>query len=86
MTVEEIVEAIRNQNSRHSDVLADFVLFCLDPNCKDLRFWQALINWSKWPYIILAKKLPVINRDSSDVIWRREEIADPFSWEEHQEP
>ena len=84
-TAEDIADLIRSKNTRLSKMLGDFVEFCLQPQHSDLRFWQALSSWCKWPYIILTKNLP-IKLDSELAIWRLSEIVDPYSWEENRKP
>jgi hypothetical protein len=39
-----------------NDILDDFVLYCL--HHPDERFWQALRNWSGYPFVIVSDKLP----------------------------
>jgi hypothetical protein len=63
--------------TRNSEVLASFVKYCEDS--PDLRFWQALANWAE-ARIILASVSP-IRYDSNAVVWRPEEIRDPYHWE-----
>jgi hypothetical protein len=38
--------------NRNEDVLADFVAYC--ENHPQERFWQALRNWSDWPYVMVT--------------------------------
>jgi hypothetical protein len=64
-------------STRNSETLASFVAYC--EASPDLRFWQALANWAGW-HIILASK-PPIRYDSDAVVWRPEEVLDPYNWE-----
>lgn len=42
--------------SRNSQVLARFVRYCKAH--PDQRFWQALLNWSKMPFICISGNPP----------------------------
>ena len=54
--------------TKDEELLADFTAYCKDhPN---ERFWQALRNWSEWPYVLVAtSKSP------------RADVIDTFYWE-----
>lgn len=43
--------------TRNSEVLADFVEYCEDH--PDHRFWQALRNWSGYPFVVVRSSMPV---------------------------
>ena len=52
--------------NRNKKVLNDFIKYCkANP---ELRFWQALRNWSGYPYIYVAKS--------------PDDLTDTFYWEE----
>ena len=60
-------------HTRNSELLRDFVAYC-EAN-PDMRFWQALRNWSGWNYILAAA-----NKDKV-----RGEYKDTFYWEGQDE-
>ena len=63
--------------NRNQKVLASFVAYC--EAYPQLRFWQALLNWSRQKYIFVATEQPIIRNES--VIWRAHEISDTYAWE-----
>lgn len=63
--------------TRNSELLASFTEFC--QNNPDLRFWQAIGVWSNY-YLVLATARPIKMPDTT-VMWRAEEVFDPFWWE-----
>lgn len=54
--------------TRNSKVLASFVAYC-QRNPSE-RFWQALLNWSKMPFILISSEPPFDQR-----------LVDPYNWE-----
>lgn len=57
-------------STRNSEVLASFVAYC-EAN-PELRFWQALRNWSEWSFILVSSETN--HADDPD-------IKDTFYWE-----
>lgn len=84
--VENIISVIENiPNLRAKKDLVSFIRFMLDPQNKDIRFWQGIAIWCKWGYVILARSRPLWINEGT-VAWREEEIRDPHSWEETINP
>lgn len=54
--------------SRNGKVLASFASYC--ERNPTQRFWQALLNWSKMPFILVSTEPPFDNR-----------LIDPYNWE-----
>ena len=78
-----IIDIINNREDlRSKELLASFVRFCLSN--PSLRFWQALTNWCKWSFIFLATSKPIVYDEK--VIWRIQEVRDPYGWEENHAP
>jgi len=67
--------------TRNSEVLASFVAYCnANPS---LRFWQALLNWSGLPFILISDK-PVheVNACIRDPFAPRVPcLTDPYNYE-----
>lgn len=59
--------------TRNSETLSDFVAYCKAH--PQLRFWQALLNWSMVPYILISSH-PLYDAKTSDAI-----LKDPYYWE-----
>lgn len=55
--------------TRNSEVLADFVEYCEDH--PDHRFWQALRNWSGYPFVLVAGEPPAFGpvNDAHDTFY-----------------
>jgi hypothetical protein len=66
-----------NYEKRNDDLLEDFYAYC--KKHPQLRFWQALLNWSGYRYIFITKERPVHHNEC--FIWREHEIHDPYYWE-----
>lgn len=64
--------------TRNSELLASFTKFCAD--YPDLRFWQALMAWSGWSVFLMTAR-PIHVRSDEVMVWRQEEVHDPFRWE-----
>ena len=61
---------ISMSKSRNKESLKSFIEYCaLHP---DERFWQALRNWSGWPFIVVSEHPPI-----------QEGQDDTFYWEEN---
>jgi hypothetical protein len=65
------VEASPQNQSRNIKVLSDFIKYCVDN--PELRFWQALRNWSDYNFIYLSN-----NRADNPYVT----FEDPFYWED----
>jgi len=59
--------------SRNAEQLADFTRYCISH--PDERFWQALKNWKRIPFL-LASEEPVFNLDGNV-----DPLTDTFYWE-----
>jgi hypothetical protein len=59
--------------TRNSEVLKAFVAYC-EANPSQ-RFWQALLNFSGLPFILISNCPDPINTAGS-------EIVDPYNWED----
>jgi hypothetical protein len=58
--------------NKNKDLLESFTKYCeVHP---EERFWQALRNWSGWPFIIAMKERFTVNQ------------FDTFHWEENRKP
>lgn len=78
-----IISIIDNkENLRSRELLSSFVRYCLEN--KELRFWQAITNWCKWNFVFLATSKPIVYDEK--VIWRIQEVRDPYGWEENHDP
>ena len=68
--------------TRNSKVLADFVAYCnAHPQ---LRFWQALLNWSGLPFIVTSSHPPCDVYAETRVMGvpsERVELNDTYNWE-----
>lgn len=54
-------------NTRNSAVLASFVAYCkANP---DMRFWQALRNWSKYSFILVSSEPPADDSNMKDTFY-----------------
>lgn len=64
--------------TRNSKVLKDFVAYC--EAHKDQRFWQALRNWSGYPFIFagMTQPNPSLEDDCFDPYT---DLIDTFYWE-----
>lgn len=56
--------------SRNAEVLADFIKYCNEH--PDQRFWQALRNWSTYPFVYVSDNL---------ITDTKANIEDTFYWE-----
>ena len=68
---------METQNIKSREPLSSFIRYCVTH--PELRFWQALRNWSGYSFILTSNRPPyewepeVGNRDAS--------IVDTFNWE-----
>jgi hypothetical protein len=47
--------ALLPKDTRHYEVLKDFLEFMRQPENRDLRFWQGLLAWSGYTFIFASK-------------------------------
>ena len=64
-----------NKGTRNGRVLLSFIDYCLAH--PDQRFWQALLNWSKVPFILVS------THHAYDVT--EGTVTDPYNWEGRNE-
>lgn len=69
--------------TRNSKVLADFVAYCRAH--PQLRFWQALLNWSGLKFIVTSSHAPndvyAETRIHPSLPSERVELNDTYNWE-----
>ncbi|HXQ38133.1 MAG TPA: hypothetical protein VN843_29280 [Anaerolineales bacterium] len=68
--------------TRNSAVLEDFVAYCKAH--PQLRFWQALLNWSGLPFIITSSHPPATVYAETRVVGMPSEkvaLEDTYNWE-----
>jgi hypothetical protein len=63
--------------TRNSEVLASFVAYCTAHPSE--RFYQALLNWSKVPFILVS------NVPTYEVHLENARLIDPYNWEGRNE-
>jgi hypothetical protein len=68
--------------TRNSEMLESFVAYC--HAYPQLRFWQALLNWSGYKFIFVASERPV--HVNGSLVWREHEVHDPYNWEVNRKP
>jgi len=71
---------VSEEQSRSAAQLKSFVAYC--EAHPQLRFWQALLNWSGFKFIFVASERPIYHNES--LIWRVGEVHDPYNWEERK--
>ena len=64
--------------TRNSKTLDSFVAYC--ESNPQLRFWQALLNWSGLPFIVKFGTAPVYVK-AVDESGQQVEIEDTYNWE-----